>query len=869
MRWTAVLAVLLAVLSAGTAASGAATASATPSAEAAKRLNTLVRHTRALPKRLVKRRHKVVLLRLAKSAKRTSRRNPCKSVRTLRSYRRRLKRVRRPRVKGRTPTTSSRRGQLESDTLAANVALLALPRARRCGGQPVSVTQAKADVLESDERHLRLSVALPLPTFKAHQVGGSEYQQMFMEGAGETGDEGKPGLPILGQFFGVPEGADVTVTVNGTTGYNLGGINLFPHQPDPVDQVPGQPPLSDFLEDPFVKSKRAYRSRKPFPAQPAEGALLGKMRDLNVGGVDLAGGRYNARSGKLHVFTSLDVTVNFGGNNQGTFGDGTVMNSPWEGYFARNYGRTVVNAATVAEKLRFGPDRTFCGEDMLVVTSQALKPAADSFASARKAAGYHPRVVVVGSEPGQIGSTVNAIQTYILGELNADCEVRPSYVVLFGDTSHVPTWHVPCKYGVETPECDIASDLPYSLTFPSDLFADVMLGRIPAPDLDSANAVVNKIVGYETTAPAPGGDDFHSHTTVTAFFEPKYLCILNEGQSGEPNCKSKNGPITGHYELDYTNHQDTRGFTKTAESIHDAMAATGLTVDRVYTTVDENVIPEFYYDGTPIPDHLRRPTFGWNGTGADLLAHYNDGRALILHRDHGWHSGWSSPTLHNGDVPSMVNGTQLPVVFGVNCSSAQFDIPGNPSFVERQVMKPDGGAFAGFGDTRVSPTWPNNHMAYGFFDAMFPDVVPNFGSEDATTRLGDILLSGKARMAAKVDGDGEYQEHYLYHLLGDPSAQAWVNTPKQIDVTKINVELIPLPVPGPGGPGFKVRVDIGDQGIATPTVVTLYHRGVAVGRGLVGQGVIEIIPEVPIGRDSLMTAFEQDKALPAQKAVEP
>ena len=143
----------------------------------------------------------------------------------------------------------------------------------------------------------------------------------------------------------------MTVSVNDTTGYDLSGINLFPHQPDPVDQgAPGQPPLSDFLEDPFVKSKRAYRSRKAFPAKPAEGGLLGKMRDLNVGGVDLAGGRYKPKSRKLHVFTSLDVTVNFGGNNQGIFGDATVMNSPWEGYFARNYGRTVVNAATVAEQ---------------------------------------------------------------------------------------------------------------------------------------------------------------------------------------------------------------------------------------------------------------------------------------------------------------------------------------------------------------------------------------------------------------------------------------------------------------------------------------------------------------------------------------
>jgi hypothetical protein len=50
--------------------------------------------------------------------------------------------------------------------------------------------------------------------------------------------------------------------------------------------------------------------------------------------------------------------------------------------------------------------------------------------------------------------------------------------------------------------------------------------------------------------------------------------------------------------------------------------------------------------------------------------------------------------------------------------------------------------------------------------------------------------------------------------------------------------------------------------------VTLYHRGEAVGRGTVGKGAVEITPEVSIGRDSLTVAFEQDKALPAEKAVE-
>jgi hypothetical protein len=543
------------------------------------------------------------------------------------------------------------------------------------------------------------------------------------------------------------------------------------------------------------------------------------------------------------------------------------MGSPWEGYFARNYGRLLVNAAVALDKLKFGPVRPFCGEDMLIVTSPALKPAADAYANARKAAGYHPRVVLVGTAPGQIGDTLSQIQAYILGELNADCEVRPSYVILFGNTAHVPTWHVPCKEGGDVAECNIPSDLPYSLNFPSDLFADVMLGRIPAPDLDSANAVVNKMVGYET-APPSSDPGFYSHVTVTAYFEQRLKCVLNEGQEGMPNCKEANGPITGHYENDYENHTDGRGFTKTSETIRNQLTADGLIVDRVYTKgKDPQIIPEQYYDGTPIPDYLKLPTFPWNGTGADLIGHYVDGRSLILHRDHGWKDGWSAPTVHNGDIPSLTNGTELPVVFGVNCSSATFDVPGFPSFVEQQVMKPDGGAFAGFGDTQVSPTWPNNFMAYGFFDAMFPDLRPEFGSADATTRLGAILLSGKALVAANYDGTAEWQESFLYHLLGDPSAQAWVNVPKQIDVSKINVELIPIPVPDPGGPAFQIHVDMGDQGIATPTVITLYHAGDPVGRGLVTQGAVDITPEVPVPRSNLTTAFEQDAALPAEKDV--
>ena len=215
------------------------------------------------------------------------------------------------------------------------------------------------------------------------------------------------------------------------------------------------------------------------------------------------------------MFTSLDVTVELRRRQPGHVrrrdGDELAVG----GRTSRaTTGAPIVNAATVAEKLRFGPAKPFCGEDMLVVTSPALKPAADTFANARKAAGYHPRVVVVGSDPGQIGTTRHRDPD--VHPRRAERGLRGASELRRAVRRHLARPDLARAVHVRratTPDCDIASDLPYSLNAPADLFADVMLGRIPAPDLDSANAVVNKIVGYETTPTRrPAGDDFYWHT---------------------------------------------------------------------------------------------------------------------------------------------------------------------------------------------------------------------------------------------------------------------------------------------------------------------------------------------------------------------
>src|SRR5207302_5164260 len=136
-----------------------------------------------------------------------------------------------------------------------------------------------------------------------------------------------------------PNGANVSVTVDKTQGYDLPAVNLYPEQPQPIDIQP-PPPNGVFVNRPFKVDRGAYAVNKPFPAHPADAAPLGSMRDLPIGGVDTTGGQYFPKSRRLHVFTSITYTVHFGGANQGNFGDGRLGN-PWSAPVNGNYAALI------------------------------------------------------------------------------------------------------------------------------------------------------------------------------------------------------------------------------------------------------------------------------------------------------------------------------------------------------------------------------------------------------------------------------------------------------------------------------------------------------------------------------------------------
>ena len=91
----------------------------------------------------------------------------------------------------------------------------------------------------------------------------------------------------------------------------------------------------------------------------------------------------------------MDVTVNFGGDNRGTFGDADLL-SPWNHAFIDDY-RTLLNFQTARDGCGELDRSRFCGEEMLIITSTDLRPAANTLAAQRAAQGYVTAVREVGS----------------------------------------------------------------------------------------------------------------------------------------------------------------------------------------------------------------------------------------------------------------------------------------------------------------------------------------------------------------------------------------------------------------------------------------------------------------------------------------
>jgi hypothetical protein len=470
-----------------------------------------------------------------------------------------------------------------------------------------------------------------------------------------------------------------------------------------------------------------------------------------------------------------------------------------------------------------------CGEEMLIITNPSTLAAANQLATARRAAGYRTAVVQTGTGSGQIGATAADIQTYIRGQLTRFLCVHPSYITIMGDDELVPTF--------TNVRGTIPSDLPYAKKNDADDLPDVALGRILGDGPTQLTNAVTKIVNYETTAPNTG--DFLSHALIAA-----------------------------HFQDDNADGTENRTFAMFAETVRNGLVARGVTVDRVYQD-SPTTTPLKFNDGTDVPASLKKPTFPWTGTGADVTAGWNAGRFMVIHRDHGYSDGWVHPGFTTTDAEALTNGANLPVVLSVNCSSAAYDYD-ETSFTQQALTKSNGGAVGVFGDTRDSPTWHNTQLALGFVDALLPSVLPTEGPA-TRQRTGDALINGKLRLAglAPPATDGStVDELFMWHYFGDPSMQMWGGGLPPIVFTASQFKALYRKLPG--DPPYEVTVNLPRELVGQS--ISLVRDGQPIGKATVnGDGTATIkaaFGDGSVKPGDLRIAIDPDGAQPVNLPVD-
>ena len=718
-------------------------------------------------------------------------------------------------------------------------------------------------IVASDNRHFAARVTFGDPILTPVEGDGQTWTRVSLPGIeNRIGAPGLPAVPSWQALIGVPRGASVRVAMNRGHVAEEILLNLVPWQDQAADQaqdpVEPMPPPETFMDPPFVWNAKAYATPGLLPATPCAVRVIDEYRDLRIAQVQCNAAQYDPVSDRMTVFDSVEVDVAFDDGDETFITTQTL--SPFESASSSVIG-SVINSSAVSRYVeQLDLSTLICyGEELLILTHPNFRDAAEDLATWKRAKGISTSVFEAGT--GTTRATGAQIDAFIESRYQG-CRVRPSYVLLLGDAEWIPPARTDFDSSAACSTCGDTtngSDWGYA-TYSKSFFGFLPwfgVGRIPVDTATEAQTVVDKTVGYESTPPFINffsGAPFYTTSTNASYFQ----CCQIGGLAG----------------------RTMRTFVETSETVRNAMQAAGYSVERIYTTdtdyQDEAVAdptPRRYFDGDPLPAALGPGSgFLWDGDANDIIDAFNDGRFLVLHRDHGGTSGWGSPSFNTGHFGSLTNDNLLPFVFSVNCASGFWDREtdsgsATESFMEQLLMRAGGGMVAGLGDNRNSPTWENSALTRGFYDALRPGLAPEFGSNTTKRRLADILDHGKiyllsqvgvAQPAGSIALDGVVSEWIMWHAFGDPTAEIWLRNPYRL--------MLPLE--------FAFFIDDEDDSVVVDyavdgAIITALQQGktdlVPVVRGMVVGGVAtmpffaEPEPNVPL---ILSASYENSVSVP-------
>lgn len=759
------------------------------------------------------------------------------------------------------------------------VSFLALPE--RAGAQPrlgwipfdeSSPEQKASRSNMKDETTTGMLINFDVPGMYVHEVevDDSIYQRLSIPGKAASTVVGKPEVPIVGTIIEVPFDIDLEVEIVKSKYRILKDYNIYPAQEPAIDH-------KDWQRGEFKKDTTTYKTNAFYPMKLADIKRedFAIMRGHRIVLIKVSPVQYNPVTKEMRVYSNLEVRLHYSRPSQIKRIDKRLISPAfeelleasllnykklerfdWHDYYDEKEKKyrdlKLFKEYNLFDGGYDNPGSNGC--DYLIVSHGDFYNENDPnnpvvrLRNWKRQKGLVTEVVTLADIPDSDNDgTIDTldIRDYIQDIYDA-WSPPPTYIIFIGDVGDnagnlfIPTFYRtvhPAPAGINHNGTRIATDLYYFTVDGNDYFPDIFFGRLSVDNVGQATDVIDKILAYEQNPPPQANNAFYTDASLVALFEdvtpdPPGV-VLGDGTEDRP-------------------------WIEVVEEIWQYLNNNGYNPERIYNTSGVNVNPQFYQDG------VNQPPAGipWNGGQVDISnainpGPANDGRFLVVYRDHGAQDGWSEPSFDNGDVDNLANGNLTPVVFSLACQTGWFDnesdddanLPAgevtadaDECFCEHFLRNNNGGAVSIIGATRNSATGFNDFLLFGMIKAIWPDFDPNPpltanypAIPDRVTspipRMGQICTFGKVFMAnAYGHTDVREATFEFYHVFGDPEMPIWSEEPAVFHVD------YPIRIGSTGLQDFVVEVSDNAGDPVASAVVSLTDEGEIVSTRLTDAG---------------------------------
>jgi len=567
-------------------------------------------------------------------------------------------------------------------------------------------------------------------------------------------DEGKPDLKSTAKYVAIPKNSSFEIEIVSKSEKITENVYIAPASKLSNDL--------DLEDNPAIEDSAVY-SRDEFYPKEVITCERTSFRDFDLLLIGIALEQYNPVQRTLKTFDNLTITCHFDRPSSSRHFDRPQGVNKSPSHFFRSL---VINPEFFGNNIyedNIYNDERRDGCEYLIITpnDSVIKAWADTLRNFREEQGIITRVVTL----QEVGSNnPDSLKAYLQHGYN-EWSLSPAAVLLLGDYSSDPASGI-TSYALNDHPDGHAYE-PYLadnklVDFNGDGLPDIVIARMPAASGGEAQLMVQKTIHYERY---PYSDEaYYAHpVTAMGYQRSRWFQLCTEVVAGY---------------LDNIGKQSIH-LNAIHQGIPDSVWSTGQRTDLVLDLFGPSGLG--YIPATM--SHLTE----WNADANSIKNALNDGSYMLIHRDHGSFEAWGEPEFNTWFI-NRLNNDKLTFVMSANCQTGAFNYgdDGSDCLAERFLRVPNG-AVGVIAASQLSYSYVNDTYVWGFFDYLYPDFMPNYGTQNIdfqrpafANAYGKYFLK---QSSFPYNASFKNITNNLFHYFGDAYLQLYSEVPRQLTVT--------------------------------------------------------------------------------------